>query len=553
MRVAHYLIRAPSGLFYFRLRVPLALRPALRMSLIKRALGTRCPRTALALATLYAARYAHSFAMLRRGEAVAKVPTIDEIRRNLGAPDARGAEYVIKGGPGGFEVHADGADDHARAMEAIANIGRIGPGSFSGTSGPSREDVGGGVPAKRISLEEARLKWEKAIKNTDPKTVGAKRRAVKDFLDWKQGELDEEAQAIGGANAKASPVSVDEIDRQAGGDWFIFLNGQRKRDPKPGGRGQLIPAFSPGTMENKFIYAAGFFDWATTNGYYPRGADNPMRGHANVAKRVKKARARSHGAQLFDPEQISTMFSAENLQRMRRQAARWMALLLLYTGARSNEIGRLELADIYEFPKGCMPGTGTKVFSFSRVGDDKSLKNEHSARLTPIHPDLVALGFWEVVERRRRDWQAQEAQLLNAWRAKAPAATIAQIQQTVLNSQKLFPGLTFDAQNGPANAPQTAFRRMLREAGIKARGDGTFGHHSFRDTVIDKMKHAGVPEEVRDEYTGHANGDGENAAAYESNFSPAALAKLCHPALCWGLALDALKPLVSEGQGDAEG
>ena len=51
MRVAHYLIREPSGLFYFRLRVPLDLRALVGRRLIKRATGARCPRQALTIAT----------------------------------------------------------------------------------------------------------------------------------------------------------------------------------------------------------------------------------------------------------------------------------------------------------------------------------------------------------------------------------------------------------------------------------------------------------------------------------------------------------------------
>lgn len=544
MRVAHYLIRGQTGLFYFRLRVPAELRQLLGVRLIKRALATRCPRTAQALAIVYAARYAHAFAMVRKGEPMPNTPTPADIKRNLRDAGGNPAEYVVKSGPGGFEIQAEGAEEHARAMEAVAQIGKIAPGAFLPVSATAPS-----APIKRITLKDAKAKWEGAIKNTDPKTIGAKKRALKDLLEWKQKELNKEAQLIGGPGAVASPVFVDEIDEQTGGDWFIYLNSQTKFSKK---KNMIVPGYSPGTMENKFIYAAGFFDWAMTNGHYSKAAVNPMRDHANVPKKVKKARAKSHGAQAFEPAQIAVMFQSENFKRMRRLVARWMPVLLLYTGARSNEIGRLELADIYEFPKGCKAGEGTKVLDFSRVGNDKSLKNENSERITPIHPDLVALGFWQQVEQRRVEWQAQEARLLAAWKAKAPSEEIQAIQRAVLDAQKLFPGLTFGAQNGPANAPQTAFRRMLKEAGIQARGDGKFGHHSFRDTVKDKMKHARVPLEVRDEYVGHGKRDDENAAAYEQNFSPSALAKLCHPALDWGLPLEALKPLLSAGLVDGD-
>src|SRR3546814_18913030 len=70
---------------------------------------------------------------------------------------------------------------------------------------------------------------------------------------------------------------------------------------------------------------------------------------------------------------------------------------------------------------------------------------------------------------------------------------------------KLFPVLTFNAQNGPANAPMTAFTRYLAAREDKARGPGSVGVHSFRDTVLNKLKAGGVVREVLEEYTGHSN------------------------------------------------
>lgn len=529
MRVAHYLIRGRSGLFYFRLRVPQDLRALLGLRLIKRALGTRCPRTALACAVTWAARYAHAFATLRRVDPMTKPPSWEEMEANLRAAGGRRSDYVIQG-PGGFRIEATDDDDHARAMDALENIGRIAPGTFAQTQTNTPAHA-----IKRMTLKDAMTKWEKAIKNTDPKTIGAKKRAVQDLLDWKQDQINAKAAGIGGKGASGALLFVDEIDGTTCGEWFIHLNAARDTKGKP--------RYSPGTMENKFIYAAGFFDWAITNKHYPKG-DNPARGHANVSKKTKKQRAKSHGAQAFDPEQIETMFQPDNYRRMRSRAARWAPLLLLYTGARSNEIGRLELADIYEHPKGCQPDTGTKVLCFTVLGDDKKLKTDESYRLTPIHPHLIQLGFWDYVVELKTKEKAANEQVRVAKKTKAPDDEVTKLVEAAQKAQKLFSDLTFDAENGPANAPQSAFRRMLKLAGIKARGEATVGHHSFRDTVIDKMKQSGVTEEMRHEYTGHKNGGSENADAYEHAFSPERLAEICHPALDWRLDLEALKPLL---------
>lgn len=67
MRVAHYLIRGRSGLFYFRLRVPPDLGAAMGLRVIKRATGTRCRRVALAVAVDWAGRFVRAFIALRQG------------------------------------------------------------------------------------------------------------------------------------------------------------------------------------------------------------------------------------------------------------------------------------------------------------------------------------------------------------------------------------------------------------------------------------------------------------------------------------------------------
>ena len=59
------------------------------------------------------------------------------------------------------------------------------------------------------------------------------------------------------------------------------------------------------------------------------------------------------------------------------------------------------------------------------------------------------------------------------------------------------------------------------------------------------MKLRGVPREVREEYTGHEkSARQEHADAYEADFTPAGLAKACHPAMDFGLDLRALKALL---------
>src|SRR3546814_10324774 len=94
----------------------------------------------------------------------------------------------------------------------------------------------------------------------------------------------------------------------------------------------------------------------------------------------------------------------------------------------------------------------------SVIGDDKSIKGPDSARLTPVHPDLVAMGLLERVARLKAEGEA-----------------------------KLFPVLTFNAQNAPANAPMTAFTRYLAAREVKARGTGSVGRSEEHTSELQSL------------------------------------------------------------------
>ncbi|WP_258286127.1 hypothetical protein, partial [Escherichia coli] len=79
--------------------------------------------------------------------------------------------------------------------------------------------------------------------------------------------------------------------------------------------------------------------------------------------------------------------------------------------------------------------------------------------------------------------------------------------------------------NGGWLKDRRIYHTLSCKLGIKARGGGRVGHHSFRDTVIGALKAAGVHREMREEYTGHELSDRqEHVRVYEREFSPKALA-----------------------------
>ena len=73
----------------------------------------------------------------------------------------------------------------------------------------------------------------------------------------------------------------------------------------------------------------------------------------------------------------------------------WLPLLMLFSGARPNELAQLYISDVKRTAKGTW-------YLDLEDEEDKTLKNEPSRRRPPLHPDLVRLGLLEFVEERKK-------------------------------------------------------------------------------------------------------------------------------------------------------
>jgi integrase len=152
----------------------------------------------------------------------------------------------------------------------------------------------------------------------------------------------------------------------------------------------------------------------------------------------------------------------------RGEAAFWMPLLGLYTGARRGELAALTVADILKVDG---------VFAFTFVSDretGKTLKTRSSARTVPVHPQLMKFGLLHYVDNVRRDVGEK------AW---------------------LFPQVAPNVPGG-LKAWTKWFNRHLRTIGVT---DRRKVFHSFRHIFKDAMRAAGAPEDLNDALTGHSN------------------------------------------------
>ena len=163
----------------------------------------------------------------------------------------------------------------------------------------------------------------------------------------------------------------------------------------------------------------------------------------------------------------------------RGEAAFWLPVLALYTGARLSELAGLTAADVVtEQPSGIATITITEDLDQGRT-----LKTLASRRVVPIHSELVRLGFLNFVEDVCRDHGK-------------PA--------------RLFPLLTPGSRGGLGEGWSKWFGRYIRTIGIT---NPASVFHSFRHGFKDALRAASVDEDVNDALTGHV-GPGTVARRY---------------------------------------
>ncbi len=147
-----------------------------------------------------------------------------------------------------------------------------------------------------------------------------------------------------------------------------------------------------------------------------------------------------------------------------KEAAFWLPLLALFTGARIEELAQLLVSDIRE-----IDGLG-HVINISDDAAHAHLKNSNSRRRVPIHGILVACGLLDYVARQSK-------------------------------SAMLFPDLKPNHRQKFGGYFSYFFSNYLRhKIGIT---DERKVFHSFRHTFKDICRKVGIEEAVHDALTGH--------------------------------------------------
>jgi integrase len=249
---------------------------------------------------------------------------------------------------------------------------------------------------------------------------------------------------------------------------------------------------------------SAIFGHAADNGYVE---NNPATG-------VKATGPANHGPSRlpYSPADLKAIFSSAVFMEGERpaggagEAAKWLPLLALFTGARLEELGRLEVADVRE------EQDVTYLFIHGD-GEGRRVKTRGSRRRVPVHPELARLGFLTYVGERKR-----------------------------AGDKRLFPALVSKRSQITA-AFSTWWGRYTGRLGIT---DDRKVFHSFRHSVKRGLREAGVDPALSDALQGHSAKDvagryglDEEGSGFSLPVLHAALSRLTYP----GLDLSRLEPL----------
>ncbi len=225
-----------------------------------------------------------------------------------------------------------------------------------------------------------------------------------------------------------------------------------------------------------------FFKWAVDNGY---AAENVFTG--TQFKAVKKSKDGERAA--FSTEQLQTIFRhlTENPDGyVNKDEHKWGTLIGMFTGMRLNEVAQLEVGDIQEVD-------GVWCIDVTEDGDDnKRLKNASSHRRVPIHDRLLDCGLLDFVD-----------------------------QQRDAGFARLFPGLSYSAQNGYGrNIGRWFNEKLLPSLDMKKPG---LVFHSLRHTMVTRLGQSDATDIKVKAIVGHAQSGVTWNTYFKEGFLPGQL------------------------------
>lgn len=372
MRLKSLAIKVPRlgvnryGTYYVRTSVRTSVSGSRKV--VQRSLGTKDPNLAKILALKFCLELVQEDAL-------------SAINKNIANYELDVRHGIAK---------ADGAEDHARmleAMKAMADLQAMQTQIFSqqasvAASLPASPAFLGAspLPAAVVSPELTQIISNAMAAQPKPVNVGMK---LKDALDK---HLDEETRTIKAATTILEKKALFRDFAEHFGD--VYLNAITQLDiserwraaeynrPNQKRAGQTV---SLARLEKRRGFLSKFFKWAKEAGHYHH--PNPMQQRMGTKSEI---RAKQQSYKDFSLDDLRVLFDAKYAEHMKQPDWYWVPLIALYSGARLNEIASLSLSKVH-------------VVEGIHVLDIEDGKTVSSRRRVPIHSQLLKVGFWDYV------------------------------------------------------------------------------------------------------------------------------------------------------------
>jgi integrase len=222
----------------------------------------------------------------------------------------------------------------------------------------------------------------------------------------------------------------------------------------------IYPTLSTTSVNNQLRKVSSFFNWSLRQGLITSNPISGMKIRTNTNSRAAR--------EPFNCADLKALFSSKvySEHEFLHDYQFWIPLLALYSGARLEELCQLNMADI----------SIESDIPYLRIDDKfegQHIKNVNSRRTIPIHPEILNLGFRKFINERRQQ-----------------------------ESTKLFEYLKPQRQKF-GHEPSKWFGRYKIKMGVVSTKKV---FHSFRHTMVDKLRKVRAQDYEIKELLGHSSG-----------------------------------------------
>lgn len=414
--------KAPNGVYYFRMSIPEALRPAFDGKReIKYSLRTKDPVASKALIPDHTKA---AYALLdeaRRAMRIEEKPTpalpsraASEVIRRMEQEEAsqRAFDDEQRRADAEREARIEDQEGYARELRTLltGNTARMDPKDAVIVRAIRDAQSDADFYKRLVEDRELALRYIR----DELKARGRERKQVPAFVtEEPTGNgvyLDTDIVNGWAAERKPSARGKDAYWRDA--KLFNSMMGRKsaelitKADVLAYKR-KLIddPNRSQVNVRDRLAYLRTLLEWGAQNDLIP---DNPAR---DVKMAVTERRPKRKD---FSADDLNALFAGPVHSQGARprgsfgEAAYWMPLIAIFMGARREEIGQLRVCDVRPEPYIDEADQRKEVWciDITETDDDEeeagalptAVKTESSMRLVPLHPKLIELGFIEYVQ-----------------------------------------------------------------------------------------------------------------------------------------------------------